>query len=150
MIVLGQWLNSLVVYACKTDRTDKAWQVPVITQIAPPGLLLLVITFLPESPTWLLLRERRGDAAKAFRRFNGDSFDVDAAIAVATVAITKEEETKRQQASSKWVECFKGTNLRRITIIVMVYLSQQFIGVGFISGYLTFVLSVFYSELSTF
>jgi SP family general alpha glucoside:H+ symporter-like MFS transporter len=137
MIVLGQWLNSLVVYACKTDLTDKAWRIPVITQIIPPGLLLLVLAVLPESPTWLLIRERREDAAKAFRRFNGDNFDVDVAIAVATVAIAKEEEAKSEQASSKWLECFKGTNLRRITIIVMVYLSQQFIGVGFISGYLT-------------
>ncbi|KAM5373899.1 hypothetical protein ACJZ2D_006728 [Fusarium nematophilum] len=138
MITLGQWLNSLVVYACKKNVTDMAWRIPIITQIIPPGLLLLNLLLLPESPTWLLIKGRRDDAAKAYRRFNGPNFDVDAALAVATVAIEKEEEAKKHAQSSKWLECFQGTNLRRTTIIVMVYLSQQFIGVGFISGYLTY------------
>ncbi|KAF5001208.1 hypothetical protein FDECE_11028 [Fusarium decemcellulare] len=138
MITLGQWLNSLVVYACKKDVSDMAWRIPVITQIIPPGLLLLNLLLLPESPTWLLIKGRREEAAKSYRRFNGPNFDVDAAMAVATVAIEKEEEAKQHEKSSKWLECFQGTNLRRTIIIVMVYLSQQFIGVGFISGYLTY------------
>jgi hypothetical protein len=137
MITLGQWLNSLVVFACKKDPSDMAWRIPLITQVIPPGLLLLNLFFLPESPTWLIIKGRRDDAAKAFRRFNGDGFDVDAAMAIATVAIAKEEEAKKAQENSKWLECFQGTNLRRTTIIIMVYLSQQFIGIGFINGYLT-------------
>lgn len=117
-----------------------AWRIPIITQIIPPGLLLLCLVFLPESPTWLLIKGRRDDASKAYLRFNGAEFDVNAALAVATVAIEKEEEVKKANKSSKWIECFTGTNLRRTTIIIMVYISQQFIGVGFISGYLTYVI----------
>lgn len=139
MITLGQWLNSLVVYACKEYASDMAWRIPVITQIIPPGLLLLNLFLLPESPTWLLINGRREEASKAFLRFNGPDFDVDSALAVAETAIAKEEEAKKEQEGSRWIECFKGTNLRRTTIIVMVYMSQQFIGVGFISGYLTLV-----------
>ncbi|KAJ4325901.1 hypothetical protein N0V84_003287 [Fusarium piperis] len=138
MITLGQWLNSLVVFACKKDPSDMAWRIPLITQVIPPGILLLNLFFLPESPTWLLIKGRRDDAAKAFRRFNGAEFDVDAAMAIATVAIAKEEEAKKAQENSKWLECFQGTNLRRTIIIIMVYLSQQFIGIGFINGYLTY------------
>ncbi|KAL2214751.1 general substrate transporter [Sarocladium strictum] len=139
MIVLGQWLNSLVIYACNTRYfNDLAWRIPIITQLIPPGLLVLVLFFLPESPTWLLINGRREDAAKAFRRFNGAGFDVDAALAVADIAIAKEREARLLEKSSRWLDCFRGTNLRRTTIIAMVYLSQQFIGVNFISGYLTY------------
>ncbi|GKT71426.1 maltose permease [Colletotrichum tofieldiae] len=56
-------------------------------------------------------------------------------MAVATVAIAKEQEAKKEQESARWIDCFTGTNRRRTLIIVMVYLSQQAIGVNFVSGY---------------
>ncbi|UQC91636.1 maltose permease [Colletotrichum lupini] len=87
---------------------------------------------------WLLIKGRREEAAKSYKRFNGPSFDVDAALAIATVAIAKEQEAKKEQESARWVDCLKGVNGRRTAIIVMVYLSQQAIGVNFVSGYLTY------------
>ncbi|KAK7402689.1 hypothetical protein QQX98_011553 [Neonectria punicea] len=132
------WLNSLVVYSSKGYDSDMAWRIPVITQVIPPGILLIALTILPESPTWLLINGRRDDAAKSYRRFNGPEFDVDGAIEVASTAIALEAEARKEQESSNWLEVFKGTNRRRTTIMVMVYISQQFIGVNFVSGYLTY------------
>ncbi|KAM0278793.1 hypothetical protein ACHAQH_004984 [Verticillium albo-atrum] len=138
MIVIGQWLNSVAVLGSKHYDNDMAWRIPLITQIIPPVLLLFALTIIPESPTWLIIHGRRDEAAKSFRRFNGPSFDVDAAMAVATIAMEKEKAAKKEQEGSSWIECFRGTNGRRTLIIVMVYLSQQTIGVNFISGYLTY------------
>ncbi|KLU87077.1 maltose permease, partial [Magnaporthiopsis poae ATCC 64411] len=82
MIVLGQWLSSLVVYACsEAYHGDEAWRIPIITQIIPPGILMLALVWLPESPSWLLIKGRREDARKAFLLFNGPGFDADAAVA---------------------------------------------------------------------
>lgn len=134
---MGLWLNSITVYVCSKYTNDLAWRVPIVTQVIPPSLLLIALIFLPESPTWLLLKGRHEEAAKSFRRFNGANFDVAAAIEVAAVAIAKEEDAKKEQQSSSWLECFQGTNLRRTLIIVMVYISQQAVGVAFVSGYLT-------------
>ncbi|KAJ9144579.1 Maltose permease [Pleurostoma richardsiae] len=136
MIVLGQWLNSLVVYACSDRPDDFAWRIPVITQIIPPALLLIGMPFLAESPSWLIIRGRFEDAAKSFRRFNGPDFDVDGAMALATTAVEQERELERAQSS--WMQCFKGSDGRRTLIICMVYIAQQFIGVNFIAGYLTY------------
>ncbi|KAM9884323.1 maltose permease [Verticillium dahliae] len=138
MIVIGQWLNSVAVLGSKHHNNDMAWRIPLITQIVPPALLLIALTIIPESPTWLIIHGRPDEAAKSFRRFNGTSFDVDAAMAVATIAMEKEKAAKKEQEGSSWIECFRGTNGRRTLIIVMVYLSQQTIGVNFISGYLTY------------
>ncbi|KAL4885970.1 hypothetical protein BJY04DRAFT_205208 [Aspergillus karnatakaensis] len=137
MIVLGMWLNSLDIFACERYTSDLGWRIPIMTQIIPPGLLMFGLLLLPESPTWLLIKGRREDATRAFRRYNGEGFNVEAAMAVAETSIAKEEEAKKVQEGSSWLECFRGTNLRRTIIIVMVYISQQFIGVGFVSGYLT-------------
>ncbi|KAH7126081.1 maltose permease [Dactylonectria macrodidyma] len=137
-IVLGLWLNSITVYVCSKYTNDLAWRVPIITQVIPPSLLLIALIFLPESPTWLLIKGHHEEAAKSFRRFNGANFDVAAAIEVATVAIAKEEAAKKEQQGTSWLECFQGTNFRRTLIIVMVYISQQAVGVAFVSGYLTY------------
>ncbi|KAI8258704.1 General alpha-glucoside permease [Colletotrichum sp. SAR11_239] len=138
MITIGQWLNSVTVLGSDHYNNDLSWRIPLITQLIPPGLLLLGLPFLPESPSWLLIKGRREEAANSYRRFNGPKFDVDGAMAVATVAIAKEQEAKKEQESSRWLDCFKGSNGRRTLIIVMVYLAQQAIGVNFVSGYLTY------------
>ncbi|KAH7272934.1 general substrate transporter [Fusarium solani] len=136
MIVIGQWLNSLVIYACSDRTDDKAWRIPVITQLIPPCLLLMGLVFLPESPSWLLVRGRIDDAKKSYLRFNGKDFDADTAVAVAQLAIRSENEAMGEGGS--WLQCFKSTDGRRTLIICMVYIAQQFIGVNFVSGYLTY------------
>ncbi|CZR58888.1 uncharacterized protein PAC_08780 [Phialocephala subalpina] len=137
MIVIGQWTCALVVYGCSHLTTNSAWRIPIITQLIPPGILLLIgVPFLPESPSWLLMKGRREDAAKSFRKFNGPKFDVESAIVTIEEAI-KAERQLNEEASS-WIDCFKGPNLRRTIIICMVYIAQQFIGVNFIAGYLAY------------
>ncbi|KAH6887449.1 general substrate transporter [Thelonectria olida] len=136
MIVIGQWLNSLVVYGCSNLTDDRAWRIPIITQIVPPSLLLCGLTILPESPSWLLVRGRIDEAKKSYLRFNGKGFDADTAVAVATLAIRKEQE--ETAGGGSWLQCFKGADGRRTLIICMVYIAQQFVGVNFVSGYLTY------------
>ncbi|KAJ3958663.1 hypothetical protein N0V92_004745 [Colletotrichum tropicale] len=100
MIVIGQWLNSLAVFASDKTHTDQlAWRIPIITQIIPPGLLLLGLPFLPESPSWLIMHGRPDEAAKSFRRFNGPNFDVDEAMTIMTVAVAKEQEYSKEGGS---------------------------------------------------
>ncbi|KAM5351206.1 hypothetical protein ACJ41O_003929 [Fusarium nematophilum] len=136
MIVIGQWLGSLVVYACSEKGTDMAWRIPIITQLIPPCLLLSGLVILPESPSWLLVRERTEEAKKSYLRFNGPDFDADTAVAVAMLAIRKEREATAGGGS--WMQCFKGSDGRRTLIIIFVYIAQQLVGVNFVGGYLTY------------
>lgn len=136
MIVLGQWVNSLVIYACSNRNDDLGWRIPIITQMIPPGLLLIGLLILPESPSWLLIRGRVEDAKKSYLRFNGPRFDADTAVAIATLAIRREQEIQSEGGS--WLQCFKGSDGRRTLIICMVYIAQQLVGVNFVAGYLTY------------
>ena len=143
MIVLGQWFSSLCVYGASFRTGDLAWRIPLITQLIMPSLLLLIgIPLLPESPAWLVMNDRREDAIKALKRFNGKDYDADLALRNIQTALDMEAENKVQEKNSTWSECFRQPNLRRTVIVCMVYLSQQFIGVNFVSGYLTYYFSL--------
>ena len=137
MIVLGQWLSSLVILATSERGNDSAWRIPLITQLIPPGLILLGLPFLAESPSWLIHRGSREEAIKSFRKFNGPKFDVDTAMATAEAAVAQEKEIQQAaKLETSWIQCFKGSDGRRTLIICMVYIAQQFIGVNFIGSYL--------------
>lgn len=138
MIVIGQWASSLTVYGCKLRSEADAWRIPLICQIAAPSLLFLIgVGVLPESPSWLLMRNRRDDARKALQTFwgpNHDAAEIEASLDRVETAIQLERSSAESKAS--WIECFRGPNLRRTTIVVMVFLAQQLIGVNFVVGYL--------------
>lgn len=138
MIMIGSWLNSVAILGCEHYQSDLAWRVPLATQFIPPGILLIGLSILPESPAWFIMNGKDEDAAKAYRRYNGPSFDIDSAMAVGKLAVQQEKEMKDAQGGSRWIDCFRGADRRRTILTVMVYTSQQLVGVTFVTGYLTY------------
>ena len=58
-----------------TGQSDAAWRTPLALQIIPALILSIEMIFYPDSPRWLLMRERDEDAFKALsklRRFPAD------------------------------------------------------------------------------
>ncbi|KAL6415157.1 maltose permease [Ilyonectria robusta] len=137
MIVVGQWLHGAACYAASLSFSgDRAWRVPIISQLIPPCILLLGLPFLAESPAWLILKGRHAEARKSLRRFHGPDIDVDTAMAFAVSAVEAEREVGK--SSSSYLQCFKGTDGGRTLIIYMTYIAQQLTGINFIAGYLTY------------
>ncbi|CAK7201389.1 hypothetical protein SEUCBS139899_004093 [Sporothrix eucalyptigena] len=131
------------------DRTDQwAYRLPYALQWMWPVPLMVGIFFAPESPWWLVRRGRIEDAKRALLRLtskkeseavdeNGDStFDPDATIAM-MVHTTALEANATKGAS--YLDCFRGTDLRRTEIVCMVWAIQNFSGNSF-SNYSTYFL----------
>lgn len=136
MIVIGQWSCALVGYGGSFIRSDWGWRLPVLAQLAPPFLMLVLGgILLPESPSWLLMKGRREEAGKSLRKFNGPRHNVEESLAI--MEATLEKEKALSQGGASYLDCFRGTNLRRTTIVCMVYLTQQFAGAQLVVGYLS-------------
>nr|OQO29514.1 hypothetical protein B0A51_02606 [Rachicladosporium sp. CCFEE 5018] len=49
-----------------------AWRVPTITQCLLPGIVMCLVMFFPESPRWLIMKDRREEAIAVLAKYHGE------------------------------------------------------------------------------
>ncbi|MGE0415746.1 MAG: sugar porter family MFS transporter [Acetobacteraceae bacterium] len=77
---------------------DGSWRIMFALGAIPGVVFLVGLVFLPESPRWLVLRDRDQDAAAALRRLRGAGTDV--AIEVAAIRQIASTEARTASGSS--------------------------------------------------
>lgn len=137
---LGQ-LIGLGVIKSMLDRHDQwAYRIPYGLQWMWPLPLFLGILFAPESPWWLVRKERMDDARRSLLRLTSlnreTDFDVDETLSM--MLHTTNMEKKITQGAT-YFDCFRGTDLRRTEIVCMVWAIQNLSGNSF-SNYSTYFL----------
>jgi SP family general alpha glucoside:H+ symporter-like MFS transporter len=100
-------------------------------------VILIGTVFAPESPWWLVRHERREDAKRALLRLTrrGDDFNADNTVVM--VEHTNAVE-KHLNSGLSYVDCFKGSDLRRTEVACMVWITQVLCGLPMI-GYATYL-----------
>ncbi|KAL2210860.1 general substrate transporter [Sarocladium strictum] len=130
MIIFGQVVATLVSYGTKSIDTDAGWQIPVTLQILMPVLIFVLLPFLPESPRWLLSRDRREDAVKNLRKLRKSSTEEQIQEEIEALMFAKSSEVK-----GTWSEVFDKTNRVRTGVAVLAMFGQQITGQAFPSQY---------------
>lgn len=129
--MLGFWIN----YAC--DRTidvnrQAQWIVPLAIQLIPGLLLLLGVTWCPESPRW----KARGDDFEAAERILTKIRGLDANHAyiqheMAEIrAQVEERSTNRLSKKAQFMKLFQKGVRNRMAIGLALMFLQSFTGVG--------------------
>ncbi|KAI4129515.1 MAG: hypothetical protein LQ347_003748 [Umbilicaria vellea] len=75
-IVIAYWLG----YGLRNNTTNFRWRFPLAFQVVPVVILLLTVTFLPESPRWLISRGRRAEAVEILAKIRGDLAENDPSL----------------------------------------------------------------------
>ncbi|KAF9730464.1 hypothetical protein PMIN06_001315 [Paraphaeosphaeria minitans] len=136
--VFGQFIASGVLKGVSERPDQWAYRIPYAIQWIYPIPLIIGIAFAPESPWWLVRKERYEDAKKMVLRLaspeKNPSFNADETIAM--YKHTNELEKAVSDGTSYW-DCFKGTDLRRTEIAAMTWFTQAWCGSSFM-GFSTY------------
>jgi MFS transporter, SP family, general alpha glucoside:H+ symporter len=133
--VTGQFIGTGVTTGLQGWESQWAYRIPFAIQWSWPIFVLCVMPFAPESPYWLVRKGRFEDAAKTLKRLAVDK-DFDPAPIIAMMKETNDLEQELNKSVS-YLDCFRGSNLRRTEISAMVFLIQV-IGGGSLMGYSTY------------
>ncbi|KAF8863924.1 putative maltose permease [Acephala macrosclerotiorum] len=137
--VMGQLIGSGVLRSLVQRSDQWSYCIPFAIQWMWPVPIIVGVLFAPESPWWLVRRNRVDDAKKALRSLtsskNADSsFDVDDTIAM---MVTTNELEKSLESGVGYLDCFKGIDLRRTEIVCVTWSIQNLCGSAFM-GYSTY------------
>jgi hypothetical protein len=96
--------------------------------------LSIGLPFAPESPWYLVRQDRLDEARSTLLSLYGSVDEVN--IKLAAIEQTVQED--RLAKESKWIDCFRGTNLIRTLISIGVFACQHLAGIIFVLGYSTY------------
>lgn len=118
-----------------------AYRIPMGINLAFIVILALgVIFIIPESPRWLISKNKNGEALAALHRVHKGQSDEDAQVEEQydTYMKAKQEEAELTNSEpSRWRDLLKGTTRRKFICAVGILISQQIGGVQFIFSYTT-------------
>ncbi|KAF4971313.1 hypothetical protein FSARC_1832 [Fusarium sarcochroum] len=126
---MGQFLSAGVLKGMLAYSSEWSWRVPIAIQWMWPLPIFAAITFAPESPWWLAKKGRFDDAELSLRRLSTRSHE-DCRATVSQMRHTIQLESNIQSDSS-YLDCFRGANLRRTEICMVVFAGQQLSGAVF-------------------
>ncbi|KAF7114717.1 hypothetical protein CNMCM5793_009668 [Aspergillus hiratsukae] len=147
----GILLSSGVVRAVAGIQGDLGWRLPFVLQWVWPIPLFIGAYLAPESP-WNAVRRGKIDLArKSLLRLRQDTSEKEREVEATLAYIqhtTKLEQAETDNAS--FLECFKGTNLRRTEINCVVWAAQTLSGNAILGYSVVFLEAAGFSELQSF
>lgn len=147
----GILLSSGVVRAVVSVEGDLGWKLPFALQWVWPVPLLIGAYFAPESP-WNAVRRNKMDQARdSLHRLRQDTANKAEEVesTLAYIKYTTELE-KAETENSSYLECFRGTNLRRTEINCVVWAAQILCGNAILGYSVVFLQNAGFSEVQSF
>ncbi|RPD64254.1 MFS monosaccharide transporter [Lentinus tigrinus ALCF2SS1-7] len=136
-ITIGLLLASVINNATKDRQSHSAWQIPISIQFIWAFILSAGMTYLPESPRWLIKKGRDEAAARSLSRLTSlPKDDPEVQTELHDIRAALEEEMKLGESS--YLDCFKpGHNkiILRTLSGIFIQAWQQLTGINFIFYY---------------
>ncbi|KEF59383.1 uncharacterized protein A1O9_04227 [Exophiala aquamarina CBS 119918] len=114
-LLTGQLIQNVITRATSELDGNKSWRIPLGLLFVIPILLLVGVKFVPESPRWLLIKNRREEALTALRQVREGTYS-EAQIQAefrslqTTIDLTVEK--------GRFIEIFQNINLKRTLIVI--------------------------------
>ncbi|KAK4869104.1 hypothetical protein LT330_006104 [Penicillium expansum] len=131
-----------------TFRIDgsAAWRIPSAIQGLPSLVQLLGLYFVPESPRWLVSKDRSNEALEILGKYHAEGDQADPLVLFEFNEIQEALAYERSLGKNTWIESYlqftrSGGNRKRLFLLFWSACFAQMSGNAFISYYLSPVLS---------
>ncbi|KAF1849568.1 sugar transporter [Cucurbitaria berberidis CBS 394.84] len=142
---LAYWIN----FACSKNSAklgDWDWKTVQLLQLLAPVIIIVAISFCPESPRWLVKNDRLEDAVKALSAVRDDPEVVQQEIS----DITRALQFEKDEISSGYAALWKDKSIRkRLLLCILLNVGQQLTGQGSLNNYSTKIYQSVFSDNST-
>lgn len=138
---IGAITASGVTYGTQLIPSDWSWRVPSLLQLSPSLLQVIFIFFIPESPRYLISKDRHEEAFQTIVKYHAEG-DENSEFAKAEFAeIRATIATELEHARQSWLDVVSTVgNRRRLLIGSLVGIMSQLSGNVVISYYLGDIL----------
>jgi len=123
--------------------SDWAWRIPSALQAAPSVIQLCLVMFLPESPRYLISKDRREEALDILAKYHGEGDRENLIVKAEMAQIETTIRLEMDAAKLTWVDLFKTAGMRQRALLgMMIGLFTQWSGNTLISYYFFTILTM--------
>ena len=136
---LGAIINTWLSFGTKHIPSDWSWRIPTIIQGAPSLIQIIFIWWIPESPRWLISKDRSDEALAVLAKYhaNGNQHHPTVRFEYAEIKETLRLEFISKKSSS-YLDFLKTKGNRyRFLLVASLGLFSQWSGNGLVSYYST-------------
>lgn len=140
--VFGQLISSGILKGLNQNDTHLAYRIPFAVQWVWPVPIMIGIYLAPESPWWLVRKNRLAEAKVSILRLLTENRflpekGVLAEAMLHKMQITITEERLKTASGSSYVDCFRKKDIRRTRVAAVTWLIQNITGSA-LMGYSTY------------
>ncbi|KAM0385268.1 hypothetical protein ACHAO7_010797, partial [Fusarium culmorum] len=147
---IGQITAAGICFATNGISSDWGWRIPSLLQIAPPMIQPCFVFFVPESPRWLVARDRSQEALETVVKFHAEGNESDF-VKAEMAQIQSTLRIEMQTTKRSWRDLGATTGMRRhLLTTCMLGLFTQWSGSTLISYYLGDLLQIIGKDPSHF
>ncbi|KAK1763898.1 general substrate transporter [Phialemonium atrogriseum] len=131
-LMMGTLIVSCVCRGTSTLPGNQSFRIPFGLFFVIPTLVMVLIFFIPESPRWLLTKDRVEEARTSLgkvRQGRLTEAEIDEQFAALQYALEHEPEQGR------YIELFQGKNLKRTAIVAAMNFFQQATDIGTVNPF---------------
>ncbi|KXG46868.1 Major facilitator superfamily domain, general substrate transporter [Penicillium griseofulvum] len=140
---IGQIIAAAVGLGTVTIASDWAWRIPSLLQIAPATIQIATVMFLPESPRYLISKDRYDDAFDILTKYHAEGDRSSVIVKAELAQIERTIKIELEESKQSWWDMFRTAGMRRrLFISAFLGLFTQWSGNTLVSYYLSDLLNM--------